>query len=109
MTTLIISLSVTAYAVAVLFAARYLYGVMRARIIDGWTYTYTGPIEGFNKDRGMYAVLAFLIAAAWPLTLAGLAVYWFMTTTPVRSQHEIKQERDAMAKRISDLERDLKL
>lgn len=100
----IVLASVAAYTVADLFAARYLYGRMRAHGIDK-----DGP-ERFNEvDRPFVKLGALLLAFAWPVSLLCLGVARFMDTTPVRSQHEIKAEADAMTRYIRELEKELKL
>lgn len=107
MKALAITLASVGYGIADLYAARYLYGLMRARVIDNWKYTYTEPVEGFNEDRGLFMIAAFFLATAWPFTLAGFGLYRFMSTTPVKSALELKEERNAAQRRIAELEREL--
>jgi hypothetical protein len=111
--TFIVLASVAAYVVVDLFAARYLYGRMRAKQIDHG-HNVGDPVNSFNTyERSYFMGNAFVLALAWPLTLPlallGPALHRFMVSTPVRSQHELKAEADALERRIRELERELKL
>lgn len=106
---------VLAYLTASLYGARHLYGRLRARAIDkaagesvGFGPMYGDPVAHFNEwDKGESVFAAVLGAVFWPLALAGYAVYRFVTTNPNLSRTELATERDAMAQRIRDLEREL--
>ena len=106
---------VCAYLTASLYGARHLYAHLRARAIDKRAasatelrYVRTDPIKDYNewdKDETVFA--AVLGAVFWPVALTGYGVYRFVTTNPALSRTELAAERDAMAKRIRELERDL--
>lgn len=106
---------VLAYLIADLYAARHLYGRLRARAIDKRAarnaelrYTYYEPIKHFNEwDKGETVAASVLLAVFWPFALVGLGVYRFVTANPALSATELAAERDRMAQRIRDLEREL--
>jgi hypothetical protein len=106
---------VLAYFTASLYGARHLYGRLRARAIDKaaketgpFGARYPDPVAHFNEwDRGETAVGSILAAAFWPVALIGLGVYRFVTANPELSRTELAAERDAMAKRIRELEHEL--
>ncbi|MDX3515892.1 hypothetical protein PV755_44545 [Streptomyces caniscabiei] len=106
---------VLAYLTAALYGARHLYGRLRARAIDKiaakatalgpW---YKDPVARFNEwDRAPYVVGSVLLAVFWPLALIGFGVYRFVTANPTLSRTELAAERERMAGRIRDLEREL--
>lgn len=96
-------------AVADLFAARYLYGRMRAHAIDSSPLDRHTALRHAHEDRVFRMTGAFMLAFIWPLALLGLGLYHFMLTTPVRSQYELEAEADALERRIRELEKELKL
>lgn len=107
---------VLAHLVASLFGARHLYARLRARAIDK-AATKKGPfgsrhpsdaVAHFNEwDKGDVVLGAVLAAVFWPIAIAGFGVYRFVTANPTLSRTELAAERDAMAQRIRDLEREL--
>lgn len=106
---------VLAYLTASLYGARHLYGRLRARAIDKIAAKATvlgpmhkDPVGRFNEwDRTETVIGSVLAAVFWPLALAGYGVYRFVTANPELSRTESAAERDRMAKRIRDLEREL--
>lgn len=105
---------VLAYFTASLYGARHLYGRLRARAIDKraeknakCTIRYDSVEEYNEYDRAPYVVGSVLLAVFWPIALTGYGVYRFVTANPALSRTELAAERDAMAKRIRDLEREL--
>lgn len=121
MSTALIALAVTVYAAADLYAARLLYGHMRARAIDRHVARYTG--EPFKRgpeqalraartwyaetDRPFFMVGAVAGAALWPLVLLGAGAARWLDTTPVRARGELEAERAQQAARIQELEAEL--
>lgn len=107
MADLITTLAVTAYIAADLWAARRLYGTWRARSIDKANWC-SDPVERFNEvDRPFVMMAAFAGALAWPITLVCWGMYRWFDGTPVRSRRELAVEREAMARRIRELEAEL--
>lgn len=105
---------VLAYLAAALLGARHLYSRLRARAIDkraaenANTHARYDSVAEFNEyDRPPYVVGSVLGAVFWPVALAGYAVYRFVTANPAMSRTELAAERDAMAKRIRELENEL--
>lgn len=106
---------VLAYLTASLYGARHLYGRLRARAIDKaasemgtFGPRYPDPVAHFNEwNRTETVVGSVLLAVFWPIALAGFGVYRFVTANPGLSGAELAAERDAMAKRIRELEREL--
>lgn len=106
---------VVVYLAVSLYGARHLYGRLRARSIDKAAAKttvlgpmYPDPVAHFKEwDHGEAAVGAILAAVFWPIALIGYAIYRFVTTNPALSRTELTAERDAMAQRIRDLEREL--
>lgn len=106
---------VLAYLAASLYGARHLYARLRTRAIDkaankegpfGPLYPDAGA--RFNEfDRAEIVVGSVLAAVFWPLALTGYGVYRFVTANPALSRTELAAERDEMAKRIRELEREL--
>ncbi|MFC9287247.1 hypothetical protein [Streptomyces sp. NPDC057052] len=121
MTTLLTVAGILAYAVADLYAARHLYGRWRARKIDK-EFKRTSIIYGRRSDeerlreahrywaetdRPFVMVGALAAATAWPLTLAALVLARWMDSAPTRASAELQADRDQMARRIAELEREL--
>lgn len=107
--------SVLAYLTASLYGARHLYGRLRARVIDK-AASEMGPFGPRNPDPVAHfkkwghvetTVGSVLAALFWPLALVGFGVYRFVTASPALSRTELAAERDAMAKRIRELEHEL--
>ncbi|MCZ4509965.1 hypothetical protein O3Q52_17520 [Streptomyces sp. ActVer] len=106
---------VLAYLAVALFGARHLYARLRARAIDKraeqnaeMRFFRADAVKEFNEwDRVEVVVGAVLATVFWPLALVGFGVYRFVTTDPALSRTELAAERDAMAKRISELEHEL--
>lgn len=99
MTFLIVALLIPAlYAAIALLTARHVYGRIRASEIAQW------GADKFDGEAAMMNGFAALFAGVfWPLALIVLVVIY----KPVKAPEELKAERDAMAKRIRDLETDL--
>ncbi|MGJ5831419.1 hypothetical protein [Streptomyces ossamyceticus] len=106
---------VAAYLTASLYGARHLYGRLRARAIDKaakemgpFGARYPDPVARFNEwDRGPTAFISVVLALFWPIALVGYGVYRFVTSSPALSRTELAADRDAMAKRIRELEHEL--
>ncbi|AZM51809.1 hypothetical protein DMA15_03755 [Streptomyces sp. WAC 01529] len=110
-------LIVTTYLAAMLLASRILYGRARRRGIDALAAQcnfhdngprYKDPVTAWTRQCQADAVLkATFFAFVWPLTLAGSAVWCFVTASPPPSMHEIRQEKAAALARIKELEQQL--
>jgi hypothetical protein len=106
---------VLAYLTASLYGARHLYSRLRARAIDKaanetgpFGPRHADPVAYFKEwDHGGTVVGSVLLAVFWPIALVGYGVYRFVTANPALSRTELAAERDAMAKRIGELEREL--
>jgi hypothetical protein len=96
---LLITLAAVAYAAADLFAARFIYGRLRAAEIDKYSeaeWYYGDPVERFNDyDRPFMAGVAVVLALIWPVTGAGWLLLMaarclthFLDGTPVKSRYE---------------------
>lgn len=119
-TALIATLSTIAYLTVALFAARGLYGRMRAKSIGadiehGKTWRadpLAHAVESFNEfDRPFALIAAIAGGLAWPACIPGVygmawLLRWFDRTAP-KSGAELKLEHDQMQKRIRELEREL--
>ena len=98
-----------AYLGVSLFWMRYLFGRWRAKSIDAWP---TLGAEYFDtRESGMVMFGAAATGLAWPLSLptigTGLLLARWMATTKTKSGLEQRDERDAMRRRIGELEREL--
>jgi len=100
-----------AYLAANLYAARTVYGRLRARAINKWRSNALykdKPVWAFNEfDRGEVIIGSVLAAVFWPVALIGWGVARFVTHNPPQSRAELETERDRMAARIRDLESEL--
>jgi hypothetical protein len=103
---MIVLLIAAAYLAANLYAARTIYGHLRAHAIDKRAEKEANrpadfredPMQHFNEwDRVETVVFAVLAAVFWPLTLAGWGISRFVT-------HDPPQSRAEMAARIRELE-----
>lgn len=121
----LITLGVVGYLAADLYAARWLYATWRARSIDRRVKqnerTYGGlvepkpqgertskAVEDFNElYRTEYMLGAFAVAAIWPVALLAWGLFRFFDAAPARSRSELEAERDALSRRIAELEADL--
>ncbi len=132
--TALIALAFTAADLTVTaFTARFLYGYWRARHIDAdvaesiardmqiYKETRETPEEylaaavaSFDSIwRGGTRFAAFASAVVWPISLPVIGAVrfasWFMDGTKVRPRAEVAAERDAMVRRIGELEKELKI
>jgi hypothetical protein len=117
-TALIVAAICAAYLAVALYAARSLYGRIRAHSIDVNRDRYPlsyGTVEAAVKswdelDRGPVMALAALCALAWPLAAVvvplGVLAYRFMSSTPILSQSELQARVAERDKRIAELERE---
>lgn len=108
-----------AYAMVATASLRPFYGRFRAMAIDSGVRSH--PVlygddavgEFDNLDRGMVRLAAGFASALWPLGWFGLFAFpvigRYMDGSSVRSRYETDKERDAMARRIADLERELNI
>jgi hypothetical protein len=95
---MIVLLIAVAYIAANLYAARAIYGRLRAYAIDKRSSTEHKPVEAFNEwDRVETIGGAILAAVFWPVALIGWGVIRFVT-------HDPPQSRAEMAARIRELE-----
>lgn len=86
------------YAAIALLTARHIYGRIRASDIKQW-----GADKFDGEDAMMNGVAALFAGVFWPLALIVLVVIY----KPTKGAEELKAERDAMAKRIAELEAEL--
>lgn len=115
MTILIIGVGVVAYLAVALAVMRRLYGRWRAKYLDQQTSAFSTlekDIDFFNQYwRGDDMLGAALTALVWPLSLpvigCSLLLHRWMSGAPVKSQREVRAEREALQKRIGELEREL--
>ncbi len=107
-----------AYAAIGTLSLRPFYGRFRAMTIDSgvrnFPSLYSDPVKQFdNLDRGMMRFAAMFAAGLWPLGWIGLygapVIGRYMDGTSVKSKYETDKEREAMSRRIADLERELNL
>lgn len=106
---------VLAYLATALYAGRRLYSVRRARAIDKRAaehaerrYIRRDPVKEFNEyDQDLIAFESTVLALFWPLAMAGFGVYRYVTASPELSRTEAAAERERMAGRIRELEREL--
>lgn len=102
------------YLVVALCLSRTFYGQWRAAEIDRIEkeYSFEDTVAYFdNKPHGDLMFGAFITAMVWPISCPIITtkrlVSSFMLTTDVQSNLEIKQERDAMTRRITELEKEM--
>jgi len=127
-TALIISVAVLAYLAAAGLTARSLFGRWRAHAIDyegPYGFPHADPVERLRLAKKRYArgdqrgdaAVALFCGLIWPLSLAvwgavagyGWLVRTMLDTAPHRSRLEVEVANAAMAKRITDLEKELKI
>ena len=116
------------FAIAVL-ASRPLYGILRARSIDknirDYPALYTRNYSYYSKDydgvnivywnkhsQGEVKFATILLCLAWPVFMIypiGMGIQRYMTGTKIKSNSEIEAERTALSKRITELEKELKI
>lgn len=93
-----IAFFVTAYCLIGLLVARKVYSAMRAKEIR-----QSGPDRFDGEIATLLAVLGVFAGAMWPAAiLIGAIIY-----KPAKAPEELKAERDAMARRIHELENEL--
>lgn len=119
MTALLIASAALGHLAATLYIARHLYGRWRATDIDRnvtrrRAYSQAGlhvhlieARNSFNVDRTYYMTGALAAAFVWPVTLAAIGIYRWLDSSPVQSATELEADRNRMAARLADLERDL--
>lgn len=110
------ALGAVAYLVLALYAARGLYGRMRARSVDNGNARLAclkgDAVERFNEyDRPFVFIAAVAGGLAWPVCVPGACaavrlVRWFDRTAP-KSSAELEAEHGRMRRRIQELEREL--
>lgn len=91
-------LILAAYPVAALLAARRVYSRIRTEEITRW-----GARNYAGSDAFMNGFTALFAGMFWPVMLIVLVVIH----KPAKAPEELKAERDAMAKRIAELETEL--
>jgi hypothetical protein len=108
-------IEIAGYMSITLYLARELYGQWRAKEIDRTASRYTfDAVKHFEeRSNGDMMFGAFATAMVWPISMPIICVKRlisrFMLTTDIKSEVETMREHDAMRKRISELEKELKM
>lgn len=109
---------VLAYLAVGLFAARWAFGLMRAKSIDGnmkkYPSLYRTTDKAISEWRGVdsvpAAMVAFLVLVGWPVAmLVGFAGGWFwrfLSGTARLSQAEYQERLATRDRRIKELEQE---
>jgi len=121
MTAVIVPACLLAYFASALFAARWLYGYLRARGIDANIRDYPS-LHGYGRDAGKAVrewnradrppviLVAVISGLVWPAVVPAVAAGWllvrFLNTTPILSRAEMAERATRRDRRIAELERE---